>query len=177
MTDFHELALKRQSCRDFADRPVEHEKLVKCVETARITPSACNAQPWSVVVVEDSAVVPEVAKLTQQLGINEYTSKAKAFFVVLEQYAKLMPKIASLIDGQYFAKGDLGAFTVSLCLEAEAQGLATCILGLFDRPRLRELLKLPPEQPIFIVVAVGYAAKDFIRPKVRKPLEEIAKFI
>ncbi len=106
--DFMELCHKRQSCRDFADRPVEHEKLVKCLEAARLTPSGCNAQPWSFVVAENPEVVAEVAKCAQQLGINEYISGAKAFFVVLEEHAVLMPAIRKILDSQYFAKGDLG---------------------------------------------------------------------
>ena len=56
MKDFMDLCLRRQSCRDFSDRPVEHEKLVQCIEAARLAPSGCNAQPWSFVVVEDPAV-------------------------------------------------------------------------------------------------------------------------
>ncbi|MDR1487914.1 MAG: nitroreductase family protein [Deltaproteobacteria bacterium] len=177
MSDFLELALRRQSCRTFSDRPVEHEKLVKCVEAARNAPSGCNSQPWSFVVVEDPAIVAEVAKTTQQLGINEYQSKAKAFLVVVEEYARLMPKIAPLVDSQVFAKGDLGGATLSFCLQAESLGLGTCIIGLFDRPKLRELLNIPELKSIFLVVAIGYSSTDHVRPKQRKPLEEIVRFV
>ncbi|MDR2442141.1 MAG: nitroreductase family protein [Deltaproteobacteria bacterium] len=178
MSDFQQLVLKRQSCRDYdADKPIEHDKLVRCLDAARQTPSACNSQPWSVVVVEDPAKLAEVAKATHQLGLNEYDVKARAFFVVLEEYAQLMPKIACLADSQVFAKGDLGAFTYALTLAAEAEGLGTCILGLFDRPKLRELLDIPKSQPIFMVVAVGYPAKDTVRSKVRKPIDAISRFV
>jgi nitroreductase len=177
MSDYMELALKRQSCRQFIDKPVEHEKLVKCVEAARLTPSACNSQPWSFVVVESPDKVVEVAKTTMQLGINEYIAKAKAFFVVVEEYAQLMPKIASLVNNQYWAKGDLGAVTLSLCLAAESEGLGTCILGVFDRPKLRELLDIPKDKPIFMVVAVGYPSSENVRKKDRKPIESLARYV
>jgi len=177
MSDYIELALKRQSCRDFADRPVEHDKLEKCVEAARLAPSGCNAQPWSFVVVEDPKIVPEVAKCTQQLGINDYISGAKAFVVVLEEHAKLMPKLASLIDSQYFAKGDLGAATLSICLEAESLGLGTCMLGLYDRPKLCSLLNIPEDKQFFIVIALGYPSSDKVRPKIRKTLNEVVRFV
>jgi nitroreductase len=177
MADFLELALRRQSCRSFSDVNVEHEKLVKCVEAARQTPSGCNSQPWSFVVVEDPKVVSEVAKTTQQVGLNDYTSKAKAFFVVVEEPAVLIPKVSCVLDGQVFAKGDLGAATYGLTLEAESLGLGTCILGMFDRPKLRELLDIPNYKSIFLVVAVGYPASDRVRSKQRKDLEAIARFI
>ncbi|MDR3135814.1 MAG: nitroreductase family protein, partial [Deltaproteobacteria bacterium] len=146
MTEFIEHALQRESCRQYSDQPVERQKLVKCLEAARLTPSACNSQPWSFVVVDSPEKVAEVAKTTMQLGINEYIAKAKAFFVVVEEHAKLIPKIASLIDSQYFARGDLGAASYALTLEAASLGLGTCILGLFDRPKLRELLDIPVDK-------------------------------
>ena len=44
--EFSELILKRQSDRKYAPRPVEKEDIVKCLEAARMAPSACNSQPW-----------------------------------------------------------------------------------------------------------------------------------
>ncbi|MDR2339122.1 MAG: nitroreductase family protein [Deltaproteobacteria bacterium] len=177
MADFLELANARQSCRAYTGEKVAHEQLVKCVEAARLTPSACNSQPWSVVVVEDPKIVPQVAETTMQLGLNAYTKDASAFFVVIEERAKLMPGIAKLVDGQMFAKGDVGGFVLSLTLEAASLGLGTCILGLFDRPKLRELLDIPEEKSIFLVIAVGHPKKDAHRDKLRKPLEEVARFV
>jgi nitroreductase len=176
MTDFLELASRRQSCRDFSERSVEREKLVKCAEAARLAPSACNSQPWRIIAVDTPEIVAQVAKCVQQLGINDYFEKAKAFFVVLEEPAKLMPKLAVLIDGQTFAKGDLGGATLSLCLEAESQGLGTCVIGLYDRPKLRELLNVPAATNFFALVAVGYPASDHVRNKQRKPLDQILSF-
>ena len=175
--NFAALCARRQSCRNFADKAVEHDKLVICVEAARMSPSGGNAQPWSFVVVEDPKIVPEVAKCAQQLGINEYIAGAKAFFVVLEEHAVLMPGIRKIFDSQYFAKGDLGAAVVTLCYAAEEQGLGTCILGVYDRETLGKLLDIPQHKQYGGLIAVGYPADDKVRNKVRKPLEEIARFV
>ena len=175
--NFMELCLKRQSCRNFADRPVEHEKLAKCVEAARLAPSGCNAQPWSFVVVEDPKVVPEVAKCAQQMGMNEYISGARAFFVVLEEHAVLMPGIRKILDSQYFAKGDLGAAVATLCYAAEDQGLGTCILGIYDREALSRLLNIPQDKRYAGLIAVGYPAEDKVRDKSRKPMAELVRFV
>jgi nitroreductase len=128
-------------------------------------------------VVESLNKVAEVAKTTMQLGLNEYTAQAKAFIVILEEYAELMSKIASLFDSQLMVKGDLGAVSLALCLEAESQGLGTCILGLIDRPKLRELLDIPREKPVFLVIAVGYPARPTVRNKQRKSVKEIARYV
>lgn len=177
MSDFMELCLRRQSCRNFADQPVEHEKLVRCVEAARLAPSGCNGQPWSFVVVEKPEVVSEVAQCAQQLGLNSYISDARAFFVVLEEHAKLMPQLKRIVDSQYFAPGDIGAATAYLCLEAESLGIGTCVLGIYDREKISSLLDIPQEKKIRSLIAVGYPVDGTVRPKTRKPLEEIVRYI
>lgn len=175
--DFMELCNARQSCRSYADKPVEHEKLVKCVEAARLAPSGCNSQPWKFVVVETPEVVEKVAKCTQVLGANSYISSAKAFIVVLEEHAVLLQQVRAVFDSQVFAKGDLGAAAVTICYAAQEQGLGSCILGLFDRAALSNILSLPLEQRYFCVIALGYENDTTTRPKMRKPLEEITKFV
>ena len=177
MSYFMELCKRRQSCRDFSDKPVEREKLLQCIEAARLAPSGCNAQPWSFVVVEDPKLVPEVAKCAQPLGFNEYASKAKAFIVVLEEHAVLMPKLGALLDSQYFAKGDLGAAVVTICYAAEELGLGSLIIGIYDREKLCSLLNIPIEKQFAGIIAIGYPASDNVRPKQRKKLEDIARFV
>ena len=177
MPDFIELCKRRQSCRDFADRPVEHEKLAQCIEAARLNPSGCNSQPWSFVVVENQEIVPELAKCTQQLGVNAYIAGAKAFIVILEEHAVLIPSLRKVLYSQYFAKGDLGALAMTICFAAEAQGLGTCILGIYDRESICNLLNIPPEKHIAGLVAVGYPAIDKVRHKQRKPLEQIVRYV
>jgi Nitroreductase len=177
MNDFLELCLRRQSCRSFSDKPVEHDKLVKCVDAGHLAPSACNSQPWSFVVAESPDVVAEVAKCGQQMKMNAFLSKAQAFIIVLEEHAVLMPTVRSLIDSQYFAKGDLGAATVHVCLEAASLGLGTCIIGIYDREGVCKALNIPIDKQFAAFIAVGYPADDKIRDKSRKPLEDIVRFV
>ncbi len=177
MKNFMELCLRRQSCRDFADRPIEHEKLVYCLEAARLSPSACNSQPWSFVVAESPQVVSEVAKCGQQMNMNPFLDKAKAFVVALEEHAVLMPGIRRILDSQYFAKGDIGAAAYAVCLAAEDQGLGSCIIGIYDREKICELLNIPLEKQFGALIALGYPASDKIRDKNRKALKDIARFV
>jgi nitroreductase len=177
MSDFLELCKSRQSCRRFSDQSVEHDKLVQCVEAGRLTHSGCNAQPWSFVVVEDTEMVSQVALCGQQLKQNAWLGSAKAFIIILEEHAVLSPVISCFLDSQYYAKGDLGAATAYVCLEAAAQGLGSCIIGIYDRKKIGELLNIPPEKQFGSVIALGYPSDSVIRPKKRKALEDIARFI
>ncbi len=48
-----DLVKHRKSVRNFLSRPVEREKIMMCLEAARLAPSACNSQPWKFIVVDD----------------------------------------------------------------------------------------------------------------------------
>ncbi|MDR1330085.1 MAG: nitroreductase family protein [Oscillospiraceae bacterium] len=175
--DFLDICKLRQSCRSFSDRPVEHDKLVKCVEAGRLTHSGCNAQPWSFVVVENPDLVGEIAKCGRQLKQNAFLGTAKAFIIILEEHAVLSPVISCFLDSQYYAKGDLGAAAAYVCLEATTQGLGSCHIGVYDRARICKLLNIPAEKQFGSVIALGYPADDVIRAKKRKSFEDIVRFV
>jgi nitroreductase len=122
-------------------------------------------------------LVAEVAKCGQQLDMNPFLSKAGAVIIILEEHAVLAPRIRRLFDSQAFAKGDLGAATVQVCLEAESQGIGSCIIGIYDRDTLAKLLDVPAEKHFAALIALGYAADAAVRPKVRKDLKDIARFV
>lgn len=177
MSEFMDLCLRRQTCREFSDRPVEHGKLVQCVEAARLAPSGCNAQPWSFVVAETPEVVRQVGECVQQMGMNPYAMQAKAFVAIVEEHATLMPVIACLLDSQYFAQGDLGRAAAYFCLEAEAQGLGTCQFGIYDRAKLAKALGIPEEKQFGALIGIGYQANPEVRKKQRKAFDAVARFV
>ncbi|MDY7029970.1 MAG: nitroreductase family protein, partial [Spirochaetota bacterium] len=54
---FIELAEKRYSVRKYDSRPIDRAVLDRCIEAARLAPSAVNAQPWHFVVADDPETV------------------------------------------------------------------------------------------------------------------------
>ena len=59
---------KRQSDRKYEPRPVSRDLIVKCLEAARLAPSACNSQPWKFVAVDDPALVRQIGEAAASLG-------------------------------------------------------------------------------------------------------------
>lgn len=169
---FFELINKRESCRDFSDKKVDKELLVKCIDAARLSPSACNSQPWSFVVVNSEEKSPLVAKCTQTAGLNKFTNNVPAFIVVCEEEAKLIGGVS-----QKYAQGDVGIAVINICYAATELGLSTCIMGSVDHETLKEVLNLQKNKNIRLVLAVGYANNDKVRNKVRKPIDEIMTYI
>lgn len=177
MGNFFELTAKRESCRDYSDKQVDTEILRKCIEAARIAPSACNSQPWSFTVVNNSELSSKVAKCLQELGMNKFTDNCPAFVIVTEEEATLIARIGGKAKNQEYAPIDIGLATAHLVLAATEQGLSSCIIGMFKESKLKELLDIPKSKRIRLVIAVGYAATDKIREKNRKKLEDISRFM
>ncbi|HOP10374.1 MAG TPA: nitroreductase family protein [Oscillospiraceae bacterium] len=174
--EFFELIQKRESCRNFKDAPVENNKLLRCVESARLAPSACNSQPWRYIVVNEPELSPKVAKCVQDMGMNKFASNSPAFAVVLESEANLMSRLGGKVKDQQFAPIDIGLSVAHFCLEATDLGLSTCILGWLNETKLKDLLGISKQERVRLVIAIGYAANDTLRTKQRKSLETIAEF-
>ena len=89
--------------------------------------------------------------------------------------------LAYLIGGkepnQKYAHIDIGLSVSQLCYAATQQGLSTCIMGSFDQKMLLDSLGITEPKRVLLVVAVGYAATDALRPKKRKPLDEVMTYI
>ena len=48
--DFADLVNRRFSLRKYSTVPVPDELIEQCLEAARLAPTACNSQPWTLLV-------------------------------------------------------------------------------------------------------------------------------
>ena len=178
---FEEMLLKRESCRSYQDKPVSRKDLIKICEAGRLTPSACNSQPWKFMVIDE----PEAkAKICDALLVEEnktgavWREQCPAFIVFVEQEAKLMQNALDYYkDSQHYAQGDIAMTSLNMCYQALELGLSTCILGLVDQQKMQTLFNIPKDQKVPLALAVGYAKTEKDpRPKVRKPFDEVVCF-
>jgi len=179
MKDFFELAQHRESCRVFdKEKTVDNALVEKCIMTARLSASACNSQPWSFVVENGSDKRQQVLDGIQAYGMNKFTNKCPAFIVVVEEEARIISGTKwELLPDQKYAKFDIGFSVAHICFAAVELGLSTCILGAVDSDAIKKALDIDESKNITVVIAIGYAAKDKLRDKVRKEPEEIMRFV
>ncbi|MBQ7797184.1 MAG: nitroreductase family protein [Lachnospiraceae bacterium] len=62
---FFDLVKERYSVRNFADRPVEEEKLYQILEAGRLAPTAMNEQPQRIFVLKSPEALAKVRKVTR----------------------------------------------------------------------------------------------------------------
>lgn len=173
--NFTEIATARQSCRNFDNtREIEQEKLSAILESARIAPSACNGQPYHITVCTgDSA--RKVARATQSMGMNKFSSDAAVQLVISEEGYCRTAAVGAKLKHNDYRSIDIGIVAAYITAEATAQGLGSCILGWFDNDKIKEICDL--EGDVRLVVCIGYAkTEDKLRDKKRKSLEKLTSY-
>lgn len=176
MESFLQLAASRQSDRSYdVSRTVEPEKLDRILEAARLSPSACNAQPWKFVVVTDSQLAREVGKATAGLGMNKFAKDAPVHILVVEESMNITSFLGAKIKDKYFPLIDIGIAAAHITLAAESEGLGSCILGWFDEKEIKKLVGIPMGKRLLLDIVIGYPAKDK-RKKSRKPKEKVVSY-
>lgn len=176
--DFISLVEQRQSVRAYLPDPVDKGKILRCLEAARLAPSACNAQPWTYIVVDQADIKNRLADLTTDrvVPLNHFTKQAPVHIVIVVEKANLTSRFGAAVKQRPFAWIDLGIAAEHICLQAAAEGLGTCMLGWFNEKGVRSLLKIPRTRRVGLIITLGYPAEDHIRPKTRKPMDEIARW-
>lgn len=174
--NFTEIAKARQSCRSYdPSRAVEEEKLKRILESARLSPSACNDQPYHITVCRRDAA-KAVARATQGMGMNKFASDAPVMLVISEEAYVATAALGAKVKGNDYRSIDIGILAAYLTAEATAQGLGTCILGWLDDAEIRKICNLTGA--VRLVIALGYAKEgDSLRPKKRKDMRELIRVI
>ncbi len=176
--NFFELVNLRQSVRKYSTKAVEKNLIDKCIESARLSPSASNSQPWHFVIVNEPILKQKVAQatITQKL-INSFTLQAPTLIVIVVEKPTILTQIAGWLKKRDFAWTDLGIVAEHICLQATELGLGTCMIGWFDEKKIIELLNIPENKRIGLVISIGYATENYLlRKKIRKPLTQITSY-
>jgi nitroreductase len=179
MMNFMELVINRQSDRKYADKPVEREKIERCLEAARLAPSASNSQPWSFVVVDDPELKDKVARKTigPARTLNKFVPKAPVIVVIVMEKPKMITEIGGRIKQKEYPLMDIGITAEHFCLQAAEEGLGTCMLGWFDEKEVKKLTGIPENKTVPLLITLGYTPENYkLRKKIRKPFDKIVKW-
>ncbi len=175
--DFSALVLTRQSDRSYLDKPVEAEKLARILECARMAPSACNAQPWHIIVVDNPEIRAKIADATSEriLGMNHFTKQAPLLLVLIEEEANITSSLGGWVKKRHYPLMDLGIMAEHICLASAAEGLGSCMIGWFNEAKVKNICAVPASKRVQLIIALGYSnARN--RTKIRKPIDKIISY-
>lgn len=156
--EFSKVIESRRAIRAYKSIPVEEEKLQKLYKALQLAPSGNNRQPYKFIFVKDA----EKRKLIAEKACSQgFVGQAPVLMVACCEKDEIF-SAAIAIDHMILAATD--------------EGLGTCWVAWFDKDVIREILDIPSDFDIPIIVPIGYPdEKPDARP--RKPISEIVKVI
>jgi len=173
-----EIIAQRRSIRRYLDKPVEREKILTCLEAARMAPSADNVQPWRFLVIDDPELKDKFSRkvFSGIYSVTKFAAKAPVLILILARLDIIANRIGKQIQGVNFFLIDTGIAGEHIVLQAEELGLGTCWIGWFNLRKARKVLQIPKKYKIVSLLSMGYYDKRPQKEKKRKSLEDIAWF-
>jgi len=175
---FLDLARTRRSVRAYAATPIPHERLERCLEAARLAPSACNSQPWSFIVVDEPGLRDALgaAAFSGIYRMNRFAADAPVLVAVVTERSRYAAALAGTLRGTPYNLIDIGIAVEHFVLQAAEEGLGTCWLGWFDARGVRRVLGLSRHARVDVLVSMGYPAQEPGPAKPRRALSEIRRY-
>lgn len=171
--DFYQLIEERESVRSYdSKRPVPQEVLERILNAGRIAPSASNRQPWTFMVVSSEKMLKKVRPCYQR----DWFQKAPHILVIVGDKSKAWVRQK---DGLNSIETDLTIAMDHIILAAENEKVGACWILAYDYEILSNAIGLQENEIIFSITPLGYpeAGYEKGRHKIRKPLDEVVRYI
>ncbi|MEK6855780.1 MAG: nitroreductase family protein, partial [Nanoarchaeota archaeon] len=152
---------KRRSVRSFKNKAVSWKRLMDAVDAANKAPSAGSNQNMKYILVEHPEKIETLAKLADQLWINE----AQAVIIVCSDDKQLENLYGE--RGRIYSRQQAGAAIEHILLKITELGLSACWIGAYDDDMLRSHFGIPESQQIEAIIPIGYE-KPTARAKAHK---------
>jgi len=157
--DVYEAATGRRSVRRFKDTPVAYSILERCVDAARLAPTAKNSQLCEYVVVDDERLLSRVLDTVLVWGgvprpVVGWSPehRPRGYIVTLINTELEAERGAGRQNTNY----DAALAVANMVLVAEEQGLGSCIITSCSRDKIRQVLNIPGKYEIAILLALGF---------------------
>ncbi len=196
--EFYDLIKQRRTVREFSNKPVPKEVINNCIRAAGTAPSGANLQPWHFVVVSDSKIKKQIRTAAEEEEKEFYTKRApkewlealaplgtdenKPFLEKAPNLIAIFSKSYDLLpDGrkvkQYYSLESVGIACGILITAIHNAGLVSLTHTPSPMNFLNQILGRPVNERPFLLLVVGYPAKEAKVPDIqKKKLEEIVTF-
>ena len=164
--DYFNTIENRFSCRCFKDERIPRDLLNKVLEAGILAPTACNYQPERIMVLEDKDLIEKLKDGTR------YTFNAKTLLIISHDKNISWHRGN---DGVDHGAIDSAIVATHMTLALTALGLGSCFVCSMREALVREILGLPENYQVDIILPIGYPSE--VKPhNSRKDLEEIVTF-
>lgn len=161
---------KRRSIRHYEEKEAPLHVIGEILETARLAPSAGNAQNWRFIITMEKRKKLEIAEACLN---QRWMAEASALIAVCNASKKLTSLYKEA--GKRFSVQNCAIISSYIQLLAVEKGLGTCWVGAFDEGKLHHILGLPDDVSVEAVIAMGYPDEEK-HPHVRNEFADLCYF-
>jgi len=168
----------RKSVRKYQDKPIEKEKILTCIEAARLAPSAENVQPWRFIILDDPELKKKFCREVCK-GIyrpTRFIEKAPIVVVIVAKLDIIANRLGRSVQGTQYYLLDIGIAGEHLVLQAQELNIGTCWIGWFNARKAKKFFGLSPGYRVVALIAMGYPAEGSTKNKPDLPMEKICFF-
>jgi len=166
---FSDLIRQRFSSRKYTDKKVEEEKLQTILEAGRVAPTACNKQPFKLLVIQSESGLEKLKKAYK-------TFDAPLAILVCADLDECWERPA---DGKQSGDIDASIITDHMMLQATELGLGTVWVCNFNPEIMAQKFNIPEHLDPVNLLIIGYSAEEKPSPRhtQRKNLDELVTII
>jgi nitroreductase len=169
--DILDVITSRRSIRSFLNKPVEEEKLVKILDSARWAPTAGNTQECRFIVVKEQAARMQIAEAC----LGQFWIASAPLLIIVCAKMDIIGAIYGEIGRKSFAFMDSALAAQNMMLMAHSLGLGSCMVASFEEEYVKRVLSLPEEVKPLAIIPIGYPTQ-IPKPPYRKNLESVVFF-
>ena len=147
---FLDMAKERWSVRRFAPEQISAEHLKRIMEAGRHAPSACNYQPWRVLVLQSDEAIARVRRLTH------WAFNAPTVLLMCVDLAESWKGV----DGSDSGEVDAAIALDHMMMEAWECGVGSTWVRGFDECIMRAAFNLPASWRVVAMMPMGYPAAN-----------------
>lgn len=169
----------RRSIRKYNSQEVDKEKILQIIDSARLSPSGSNTQPWNFIIVTSESMKEKITTVDHN---QRWMMSAPVFIVcVADIRSRITSDILINLDENSPEPElkqiirDTAIAIEHMCLQAEQLGLSTCWTAWFNQNDIRPVLGIPEDKYVCCVLTLGYANEQ-PEQRPRKPLNEIIRY-
>ncbi len=148
--DFYKTIISRRSIRSFKQKEIPINILKKCVNAARLAPSAANLQPLEFIVIKDKEKTDQIFETLGFAGYlkdwNPSKSESPMAYIVI---------VCNNPNNKWYMR-DASFAAENIMLTAESFDIGSCVLCNIKKDKIKKILDIPKEIIIDSVVALGY---------------------
>ena len=192
---FRSYMSRRRTVRDFSSEPVSRQLIEDLVMTAASAPSGANKQPWTFCLVQNAGIKHQIRVAAEKEEYENYhgrmskewledlaplmTDWKKPFLEIAPWLIVVFKKAYDVVDDRkrknYYVAESVGLACGFLLTAIHKAGLVALPHTPSPMNFLQEILGRPENERPFLLIPVGYPAKDAIVPDIqRKGPDEVA---